>query len=378
MVAVADGAIAGLNQLVPGFGDWAYSVIETIVTTFQGGVATITAPFAAIGQFFSDLWIGIQTTLGAFFAWWVQFWTDLFAPVWAVLEPVVAAMAQIWQSMVDTISTIWNGIATIISGVWSVVSAIITLGLQTISFLWNAAWGAISSFFTTIWNGIIAFLSPIISQISRIIKPVIDGIAAWWRGVWNGISSFFSGIWNGIASFISGAVSRVSGPIKSAFNGLNTWWRNLWDGIGDFFANIWGGIEDVARGAINGIIDAINGMLGPIRDVANALSSLSGGAINVDIPNLPRTAVGGVFSGAQARLIAEAGPEAVVPLNRPLSLVDPSVRGLSAIAQGLAAPGVAGGGNVVEAGAIVIQGSMDPAATAQETVNRLAERIGAK
>lgn len=46
------------------------------------------------------------------------------------------------------------------------------------------------------------------------------------------------------------------------------------------------------------------------------------------------TASGGIFTGAQTRLIGEAGPEAVVPLNRPLSQVDPSVRWLSAYAQG--------------------------------------------
>lgn len=74
-----------------------------------------------------------------------------------------------------------------------------------------------------------------------------------------------------------------------------------------------------------------------------------------------RTASGGIFSGAQTRLIAEAGREAVVPLDRPLNMVDPSVRWLSAFAQGkteqssraaFATPDVAigalgGGGGVV-------------------------------
>jgi hypothetical protein len=52
----------------------------------------------------------------------------------------------------------------------------------------------------------------------------------------------------------------------------------------------------------------------------------------------PKTAIGGVFSGAQTRVIAEAGREAVVPLDRNLSAVNPSVRYLSAIAQGKAIP----------------------------------------
>lgn len=100
------------------------------------------------------------------------------------------------------------------------------------------------------------------------------------------------------------------------------------------------------------------------------------------------TASGGVFAGAQERIIGEAGPEAVVPLNRPLSQVDPAVRWLSAVAQGLAPPpfggkamangGISTGGKVVnvQTGAImVVSPQADPAAVAQETLNRMVAKL---
>ncbi|QJD53258.1 tape measure protein [Microbacterium phage Tempo] len=100
-------------------------------------------------------------------------------------------------------------------------------------------------------------------------------------------------------------------------------------------------------------------------------------------PTFPKTAIGGTFNGAQARIIGEAGPEAVVPLNRPLGQVDPSVRWLSAIAQGKGVPAMAGGGVggtgksvTIEAGAIVVQGAEDPRRTAIEVMNEIADRIG--
>jgi hypothetical protein len=90
------------------------------------------------------------------------------------------------------------------------------------------------------------------------------------------------------------------------------------------------------------------------------------------------TANGGIFSGAQQRTIGEAGPEAVVPLRRNLGQVDPSVRWLSAIAQGLTPPKMASGGmstggktiNVGD-GAITVVEAADGRATAQEVLNRL-------
>lgn len=100
--------------------------------------------------------------------------------------------------------------------------------------------------------------------------------------------------------------------------------------------------------------------------------------------NLPRqpdmNASGTITNGPTLSWIGEAGPEAIVPLNRPLNQVDPSVRWLSAIAQNKSAPrlasgGVSGGGRTtnVEAGAIVVQGAEDPYRTANDVVRRLVE-----
>ena len=85
-------------------------------------------------------------------------------------------------------------------------------------------------------------------------------------------------------------------------------------------------------------------------------------------------AAGGIFSGAQYALIGEAGPEAVVPLNRPLHLVDPAVRELSAIAQGQnTVSATAPGGRSVTTGPItIITPIKDPVAVAQQVVNRIA------
>lgn len=92
------------------------------------------------------------------------------------------------------------------------------------------------------------------------------------------------------------------------------------------------------------------------------------------------TATGGMFYGAEERLIGEAGPEAVVPFNRPLSQVDPDVRWLSAIAQGKALPGMMGGdsgrpGVVFESGAITATGYFDPRAVVVDLGREIAERI---
>lgn len=93
-------------------------------------------------------------------------------------------------------------------------------------------------------------------------------------------------------------------------------------------------------------------------------------------------AAGGIATRPTMSVWGEEGPEAIVPLRRSLSRVDPSVRALSAFAQGI--PHFAGGGVVggttksvnVAPGAIVIQGDRAPEATATNVVNRIAQRLG--
>lgn len=122
--------------------------------------------------------------------------------------------------------------------------------------------------------------------------------------------------------------------------------------------------------------DVLNSKIRKVPTSWNTNFTVTGGIGAV----FPKTAVGGTFHGAQIREIAEDGPEAVVPLNRPLAQVDPSVRMLSAFAQGLlpTATTSEGTGRQVTfmAGAIVVQGADDPRRAAIEVANEIAELIG--
>lgn len=115
-------------------------------------------------------------------------------------------------------------------------------------------------------------------------------------------------------------------------------------------------------------------------------SSVWGGTKGGD-PRL-RGASGMIVTQATRLLAGEAGPEAIVPLNRPLSQVDPSVKALSAFAQGIPLDGInerrmASGGVVVPSravtvapGAIVVATpTTNPRAVAVEVLNEFVARV---
>lgn len=144
-----------------------------------------------------------------------------------------------------------------------------------------------------------------------------------------------------------------------------------------------GGIVDGLVGSFGAVIGAVSTAINLVEQLASAIRNLP--PVPGRLPDLtpwdglvPNTATGGLFNGAQIRRIAEAGPEAVVPLDRPLHMVDPAVRALSAIAQGLRVPDTARGGvfgstgRTIDVGGItVVSPQSDPRAVATEVVNRL-------
>lgn len=102
------------------------------------------------------------------------------------------------------------------------------------------------------------------------------------------------------------------------------------------------------------------------------------------VPGVDRPmASGGILTSPTHVLAGEAGREAFVPLDRPLSQVDESVRWLAAIAQGkatvpMANGGIVGGGGpsiIFGPGSIVVQESGDPYRAANEVAERVIERV---
>jgi hypothetical protein len=126
----------------------------------------------------------------------------------------------------------------------------------------------------------------------------------------------------------------------------------------------------VAVDWFNNLIGIINNVIGAIARIAfpSPPSWLFGGFAGF--------ASGGIVTGPTRALVGEAGPEAIIPLNRPLSQVDPSVRALSALLQGQTDGQVfRGGGNTFSEGAIqVVTPYADPRLTAIEVMDALAAR----
>jgi Flp pilus assembly pilin Flp len=227
------------------------------------------------------------------------------------------------------------------------------------------------------------------SKIAGLINPTpgrIRSILSKLPGIGRTISAGLSNAFSTVKTKVSGFLSGVPGRVRSILAPLGGIARSAATSIGNAFSGIVGKIAGHFSGVASAIGSHLSGAAGAARnaasDIVSAFAGLAGRIVNavgsivlhphISWPSLhiPGTATGGVFEGLRGvgvpRTVGEAGPEAVVPLHRPLSQVDPSVRILSAIAQGKV-PGMASGG-IAGAGRVV---SADPGAVSQRLLDKI-------
>lgn len=243
--------------------------------------------------FFGDLWDGISTFFTDTLPTWASgIWNDHIVPFFT--ESIPEFFGGIWEAIstffTDTLPTwasgIWNdhivpffteSIPNFFSGLWESIVTFFTDTLPTwVSNVWNNNivpffTESIPNFFSELWNGIVTFFT--------------ETIPTWVSNVWNNnivpfftqtIPGFFTSLWEGVTSFVTETIPNWISSIGSTISG---WFSS----IGDWFGEIWSGIKS-SFGA--GYSDATG-----------------------------KHAWGGIMNSPHVGLVAEDGPEAIIPLS---------------------------------------------------------------
>lgn len=106
--------------------------------------------------------------------------------------------------------------------------------------------------------------------------------------------------------------------IDNVFSGN---WSAAWDNVVAIFGNVFGLIVNLAKAPINGVISAINWVLGKVNSISVTIPDwvpgVGGKTLGFNIPTIPQLAAGGIATAPTIAQIGEGGePEAVLPLSK--------------------------------------------------------------
>lgn len=147
------------------------------------------------------------------------------------------------------------------------------------------------------WNGIKAAIGVVVGWFQNTVWPAIQRVVGLYVGVFQGLWSAIQGVWNGIKNVVSGVVN---------------WFLDIPGRIGSAFSTLADAISGPFRSAFGFIKNLWNSTVGSISFTIPSWVPVVGG----DTFAIPKMATGGVVTRPTLALVGEAGPEAVIPLNR--------------------------------------------------------------
>lgn len=224
-----------------------------------------------------------------------------FLPVIQKLLPLLQSLANFVRDNTSLIVTLGLVIGTLATAILAVNAGMAAYNaIQAVTAALNSA---LTASFSALWVAtgavvIIGIIAAIVALQAKfgIFGIIIDGIKkafeVWWnyvQFVFNGIGSIGLRIFNTIRTVVRDWVDVVKGYIDSIYSAFKT--------------------------VFNGVAKLWNSTVGALSFKVPGWVPLIGGK-GFDVPDIPLLAEGGIVTGPTLAMIGEAGPEAVIPLDR--------------------------------------------------------------
>ncbi len=269
--------------------------------------------------------------------------TETLSDKFAIMKnSLMAAMGPIALELMDKFTVAMEGVAPFIERNQELLTTLgVAIGAVTAAFvafkIATVAWTVVSTaatVATTAWAAATTALNVAIAILTSPITLIVAAIAALVAGVILAYQNFdlFRAAVDGLADGIVFVLESFIALPQDLYNAITAgaaWLyyagssigRSLLDGIGDALGGATAWAAAFAKDIANALIGFINMA---INDLNNLLEFKIEGPgflpdINInppDIPGIPLLADGGIVTGPTLAVVGEAGPEAIIPLNK--------------------------------------------------------------
>jgi hypothetical protein len=177
-------------------------------------------------------------------------------------------------------------------------------------------------------NGVATLGETVWDKIKGVATYLLGAAAAWFESLneiggkvisWivSGVTGLGADIWEKISGFV-GFIKEKLGDVKDNIVGFGS---SIFEWIGTGITSAANGLGGILIGAVNKVIGFLNLGVTGVNKAIGLLNKVNPFDDIPNVPNIPEIAVpkgatGGIVTRPTLALIGEAGPEAVIPLNR--------------------------------------------------------------
>lgn len=296
---------------------------------------------------------------------WYEFIKPVFSWLGEVALGAVEGITEAIEEFTGKVKDNEDGMGDLFKSIGFVIGAYLTLkgALALIGgakLVFGGILGGIIKVFTVLKGIVMAVVSVFTGSLAGAIA-VITGLVIILGLMITGLVTNFEQVKQDfmvIAKNIIGIFTGLYEFIAGVFTGN---WKRAFKGLADAVINAFAGIANIVKFPINLIVDGVNAMIRGLNKVKVPKWVPGVGGKGINLPQVPRLALGGITTGATTAVIGEAGREAVIPLQNNTGWAKDFLDVLDSHGGGM-------GGNAT----IVVQTLLDGRVVA-ETVNKVNE-----
>ena len=324
------------------FNNFAGDLVGKMIPVLQESIAWLKDHWPEISNAIDRFWADVKPILKSLIDIVIGV-VKVFVDNWGTIGPIVTNIGQTIEAVVKTITSILKVFADLLRGDWSQAWADLKdaagHAIDAIKLLIIGEFERMRLIMVTLGgkllDGVVAGLQGIgeaawgvINNIAEVAQNKLDNVKEWGakvaRNVVAGILGELQGIGGKAWDIINNIGSFITDKLDAAANWGISVGKAILGGIVSGIKGIGGAVGGAVVGIGTIVYNAYVRVLNTLIDKLNDLFEIDvplpfGKHIKVDAPNIPHIptlAEGGIVSRPTLALIGEAGPEAVVPLNK--------------------------------------------------------------
>jgi phage-related minor tail protein len=269
-----------------------------------------------LGGFLRKAWDKAYETVTGFYKKMFDFWTGLLGKILSWLGDVggklydylskafirtFVAVGEFELKMLKFFTALVGKILGWIGDIGGKLADLFRRAMSAVGNAVSTGWQATANFFSGLGSKILGLLSSVGSAIAT---PFRNAFASAKDAVSGGIETVL-GVIRGLPGKVGALAGKLYDAGKNLIGKFVSGLANLGTSAADFGSKVVGYVKS----KLNSGIGKINGFIADTNDVIPGSK--------FDIPPIPTFARGGILDRATLAIVAEAGPEVIIPLTRP-------------------------------------------------------------